>query len=65
MYGYMFQLAYGPITWNNKCQLTVAIMSFTKVEYKSLVEGLKESTWLKKITIESGISKEVEATKIW
>lgn len=62
---YMFQLAYNPITWSNKCQLIMAIMSFTKVEYRSLVEGSKESTWLKKFTIELGISEEVEATKNW
>jgi hypothetical protein len=43
----------------------MAIMRFTKVVYKSLVEGLKKSTWLKKFTIESRISEEVEATKIW
>jgi len=43
----------------------MAIMSFTKVEYRSLVEGSKESTWLKKFTIELGISEEVEATKNW
>jgi hypothetical protein len=28
-------------------------MSSTNVEYGSLVEGSKESTWLKKLTIES------------
>jgi hypothetical protein len=40
-------------------------MSFIKVEYKSLVEGSKKSTWLKKLTIELGILEEVEATNIW
>lgn len=61
---YMFQLAYIPITWSNKCQLIMAIMSFTKVEYRSLVEGSKESTWLKNSQLNWGFQRRSKQQKI-
>jgi len=60
----MFRLGYNPITWNNKQQPIVA-MNYAEVEYRSLGKGSKEFKWLKKLTIELGISKKAEATKNW
>lgn len=49
--------------WSSK-QQPIAALSSTKTKYCALVEGPKESTWLKRLSIELGFLSD-EPTQIW
>ena len=44
-YGYIIQLAGGPISWKSKKSSTIAL-STLEAEYKAITEGIREIQWL-------------------